>query len=83
MDILKEIRRQGGCSISNEVIESMIEFKELKSNGSLESLVLEMEGHSPITNSFFSIKKLELWSEKNNINVVYDEKKRFYHFYIK
>lgn len=78
--ILKEIRNYSESIFDYRVIEDVPEFKEGSEVVSMESLMLQVGGHSPIKEYRFSEKKLAEWCRENNIDHYYDRKERLYHF---
>jgi hypothetical protein len=77
--ILAELSKHDNIIIDFRTIENMSDFKEQSYIRNMESLVLQISGHKPLTESIFSKNKLDVWCESNNIYCYYDIVKREYH----
>lgn len=64
--------------IEESYLENSLLFHTRSVVCSLESLSLQMSGHSPITNSRYDSKSFENWCEKNNIKYRHNYHERNY-----
>lgn len=78
--ILNIINNKKEASFDIEVFESIAEFQSKKRISSMESLALELSGHSPLYMHFFEYKKVEEWAEANGLEVYFSEMTRTLHF---
>jgi hypothetical protein len=78
--ILKEIRSYSETVFERRIIEEVPEFQEVRYVSSVDSLLLQTGGHSPIKQYSFSLDKLTEWCEENNIDCWYDGMERLYRF---
>lgn len=77
--ILRRVKELNEISIDLRDLHDIPEFKTGKSESSIENLALTLNGHSPIKNYSFDIKKLESWCEENGLIFCFDAKGRLVH----
>lgn len=76
--LLNELKQKGFIEVDFRFIEEAPEFMEQFRVNSINSLLLEMEGHRPETSVDYSKVAFYEWCGRNNINCEYNAMKRTY-----